>query len=164
MNGLVEATGTRYDGERRSGFLALAATHLMFKNALLTLTLATALGLGLTASAKADVIVAPTFDPSNQAALPDTTDYEGNFYDFSSTFRSGPSSAISRSRSRKAAMITGRHHLRHLRKPDYNSNTAPSDYFIATDGETAIKVAGCDSAQPTAIPATSTDLLRGRSH
>src|SRR5271165_2068878 len=38
----------------------------------------------------ADIIVAPTFNASNQAASPDTTDYEGNFYDFSSTFPSNP--------------------------------------------------------------------------
>lgn len=31
--------------------------------------------------AQADVIVTPTFDPSNQAAPPDTTDYEGMFFD-----------------------------------------------------------------------------------
>ncbi|HEY3827437.1 MAG TPA: hypothetical protein VGL82_22950 [Bryobacteraceae bacterium] len=37
--------------------------------------------LGLTASARADISVQPTFDASNQAALPDTTDYEGNFFD-----------------------------------------------------------------------------------
>ena len=30
-----------------------------------------------------EVIVQPTFDASNQAQAPDTTDYEGNFYDFS---------------------------------------------------------------------------------
>jgi hypothetical protein len=34
----------------------------------------------------ADIIVQPTFDPSNQALPPDTTDYEGNVYDFFSTF------------------------------------------------------------------------------
>ena len=42
--------------------------------------------LSLAVTAQADIMVAPTFDPSNQAAPPDTTDYEGIFYDFSSTF------------------------------------------------------------------------------
>ncbi len=46
--------------------------------------------LGCASFAHADIIVAPTFDPSNQAAPPDTTDYEGNFYDFSSTFPPDP--------------------------------------------------------------------------
>jgi hypothetical protein len=62
----------------------------MLKSALLTFTLATTLGLGFTASAKADLIVVPTFDPSNQAAPPDATDYEGNYYDLSSTFPPNP--------------------------------------------------------------------------
>jgi len=46
--------------------------------------------LGCASLAHADIIVTPTFDPSNQAAPPDTTDYEGNFYDFSSTFPPDP--------------------------------------------------------------------------
>lgn len=46
--------------------------------------------LGCASFAQADIIVAPTFDPSNQAASPDMTDYEGNFYDFSSTFPPNP--------------------------------------------------------------------------
>jgi hypothetical protein len=37
-----------------------------------------------------DMIVTPTFDVSNQAQPPDSTDYEGNFYDFFSTFPSNP--------------------------------------------------------------------------
>ena len=71
-------------------FPALAATHPMLKNTLLTFILATAIGLGVTASAKADIIVTPVFDSSNQATFPDTTDYEGNFYDLSSTFPPNP--------------------------------------------------------------------------
>lgn len=39
------------------------------------------LALGGASLAHADIIVAPTFDPSNQAAPPDTTDYEGMFFD-----------------------------------------------------------------------------------
>jgi hypothetical protein len=42
--------------------------------------------LGCASLAHADLIVTPTFDSSNQAAPPDTSDYEGNFYDFFSTF------------------------------------------------------------------------------
>jgi len=49
--------------------------------------------LGVSATAKASsIIISPTFGPSNQTAPPDTTDYEGLFYDFSSTF---PPSSIS---------------------------------------------------------------------
>lgn len=39
------------------------------------------LALGWASLAQADIIVAPTFDPSNQVSPPDTTDYEGNFFD-----------------------------------------------------------------------------------
>jgi len=46
--------------------------------------------LGGVSFAYAHIIVAPIFDPSNQAAPPDTTDYEGNYYDFSSTFPPDP--------------------------------------------------------------------------
>ena len=37
--------------------------------------------LGFASLAQADILVPPTFDSSNQAAPPDTTDYEGNFFD-----------------------------------------------------------------------------------
>lgn len=52
-----------------------------------------ALGCASLAQADIDIIVAPTFDSSDQALLdtpPDTTDYEGNFYDFISTFPPDP--------------------------------------------------------------------------
>jgi len=49
-----------------------------------------ALGCASLAQADIDIVVAPTFDSSNQAAPPDTTDYEGNFYDFVSTFPPNP--------------------------------------------------------------------------
>lgn len=42
------------------------------------------LALGWASLAQADIIVTPTFDASNQAASPDTSDYEGNFFDGSS--------------------------------------------------------------------------------
>ena len=44
--------------------------------------------LGWASLAHADIVVTPNFSSSNQA--PDTTDYEGNFYDFSSTFPPNP--------------------------------------------------------------------------
>ena len=37
--------------------------------------------LGFASLAQGDILVTPTFDSSNQAAPPDTTDYEGNFFD-----------------------------------------------------------------------------------
>jgi PEP-CTERM motif len=46
--------------------------------------------LGCATFAQADIIVAATFNASNQAAPPDTTDYEGQFYDFASTFPANP--------------------------------------------------------------------------
>ena len=52
--------------------------------------LAAALVVGCASFAQADIIVPPTFAASNQAAPPDTTDYEGNFYDFSTSVPPGP--------------------------------------------------------------------------
>jgi hypothetical protein len=40
--------------------------------------------------AQADLIVQPTFSASNTTPLPDTSDYEGVFYDFFSTFPPNP--------------------------------------------------------------------------
>jgi hypothetical protein len=48
-------------------------------NTFASVVLLTACGI-----ARADIVVAPTFDISNQAAPPDTIDYEGNFFDGSS--------------------------------------------------------------------------------
>ena len=42
------------------------------------------MALGWASLAQADIIVTPTFDASNQVSPPDTTDYEGNFFDGSS--------------------------------------------------------------------------------
>lgn len=55
---------------------------------LLRLFLLVCFALGFSSFARADVtiVVPPTFSSSNQAQPPDTTDYEGSFYDFSSTF------------------------------------------------------------------------------
>jgi hypothetical protein len=46
--------------------------------------------LGWASFAHADIVVPPNFAPSNQAQPPDTTDYEGIFYDFASTFPPNP--------------------------------------------------------------------------
>lgn len=48
------------------------------------------LAFGWASFAHADIVVTPNFSSSNQAQPPDTTDYEGNFYDFSSTFPPNP--------------------------------------------------------------------------
>lgn len=56
----------------------------MFKSTASVLILSLSLFVGLSGNAKAgefDITVQPTFDISNQAASPDTTDYEGNFFD-----------------------------------------------------------------------------------
>lgn len=37
--------------------------------------------LAASGTARADIVATLNFDPSNQAAPPDTTDYEGNFFD-----------------------------------------------------------------------------------
>lgn len=41
----------------------------------------TCFAFGCASLAHADIIVTPVFDSSNQAAPPDTSDYEGNFFD-----------------------------------------------------------------------------------
>lgn len=46
--------------------------------------------LGWASFAHADIVVQPNFASSNQAQPPDTTDYEGAFYDFVSTFPPNP--------------------------------------------------------------------------
>src|ERR1700733_12788876 len=59
----------------------------MLKSTALAALSFTALILTLSASAQAGVIiVSPTFGASNQTAPPDTTDYEGIFYDGTETF------------------------------------------------------------------------------
>ena len=121
----------------------------MTRNILLTFTLATALGLGLTASAKADIIVAPVFDPSNQAAPPDTTDYEGNFYDFSSTFPPNPITIGTFTFSIPTGeVITGATISGTFGDPNLGF-TSLTDLFV--DGGT-IEVGNCDStSDPCAI-------------
>jgi len=103
--------------------------------------------LGCASFAHADIIVAPTFDPSNQAAPPDTTDYEGNFFDGSSapyditigTFNF----TIPAGEHVVDATISGTF-------GDVNSSTtALTDLFV--DGG-SIQVAACDD--PTAACAT----------
>jgi hypothetical protein len=93
--------------------------------------------LGWASLAQADIIVAPTFDGSNQVSPPDTTDYEGNFFDGSSapyditigTFNF----TIPAGDQAVGATISGTF-------GDVNiSTSAVADLFV--DG---IKVAGCD--------------------
>lgn len=49
--------------------------------------LLTCLALSVASFGKADsILVTPTFSSSNQTAPPDTSDYEGIFYDFATTF------------------------------------------------------------------------------
>ena len=123
----------------------------MTRNTLLTCVLASALGLGLTASAKAGtvgIVVAPTFDPSNQAALPDTTDYEGNFYDLSSTFPPDPITigtfafSIPQGDLITGATISGTFGDQNI------PVTALTDLFVAG----TLEVGGCDS---TSAPCAS---------
>jgi hypothetical protein len=59
----------------------------MLKSTASALIFSASLFVALSGAARAeDVIVLPTFDASNQTSLPDLTDYEGVFYDGSSTF------------------------------------------------------------------------------
>jgi hypothetical protein len=53
-------------------------------------TIVASLGLAVTAQA-GDIVVGPTFGASNQTAPPDTTDYEGIFYDGTETLPSSVS-------------------------------------------------------------------------
>lgn len=131
----------------------------MTRNALVTFVLATAFGLGLTASAKAATIiaiVAPTFDPSNQAAPPDTTDYEGNFYDFSGTFPPNPITigtftfSIPKGDIITGATISGTFGDQNI------PVTALTDLFV--DG--TLEVGACDStSNPCAAGTTDGSLL-----
>jgi hypothetical protein len=96
--------------------------------------------LGCASLAQADIIVTPTFDSSNQAAPPDTTDYEGNFYDFSTTFPPDPITIgtftfiIPTNDVVTGATISGTFGDQNI------PVTAVTDLFV--DG---IDVAGCDS-------------------
>jgi hypothetical protein len=58
----------------------------MIKQTIATVFFSIVASFGLTVPAQAGVVVSPTFGASNQTAPPDTTDYEGIFYDGSSTF------------------------------------------------------------------------------
>lgn len=102
--------------------------------------------------ARADNIIAPTFDPSNQTAPPDTSDYEGNFYDFMTSFPPEPITigtfnfTIPTGFFVTSATISGTF-------GDVNiPSTALADLFV--DGGT-VKVGGCDD--PMAACATNMD-------
>jgi hypothetical protein len=98
------------------------------------------LALGWASLAQADIIVTPTFDASNQVSPPDTTDYEGNFFDGSAapyditigTFNF----TIPAGNQVSGATISGTF-------GDVNlSTTALADLFVDAGN---INVAGCDS-------------------
>jgi hypothetical protein len=148
----------------------------MIKHTIPVLIFSMAASLGLTVTAQAGLIaVHPTFGPSNQTALPDTTDYEGIFYDGTETFPLPSISigtfnfTIPTGESVIGASISGIF-------GDVNSNnvTALTDLFV--DGGT-IEVGECDiesdgvtyppcadgtadgSAVPWSYTFSSTDLL-----
>lgn len=59
----------------------------MTKQTIATAIISLAVSLGTTVTAQAaNIVLNPTFDASNQTSPPDTTDYEGIFYDGSTTF------------------------------------------------------------------------------
>ncbi len=104
--------------------------------------LAACFALGWASIAHADISVTPVFNPSNQVQPPDTTDYEGIFYDFSSTFPPGPipiatfNFTIPAGYYVTAATISGTFGDQNI------PVTALTDLFV--NGNTA--VGGCDSA------------------
>ena len=53
----------------------------MLKSIASAIIFSAALAVGFSVQAKADIVVGPNFDVSNQTAPPDTADYEGIYYD-----------------------------------------------------------------------------------
>jgi hypothetical protein len=65
------------------------------KQTLVAVFTVTVVSLGVSATASANpILVTPTFAPSNQTQPPDTTDYEGIFYDFQTEFPPTPNFPI----------------------------------------------------------------------
>lgn len=122
----------------------------MKKQTVSAVILSVAAALALAGNARADDIsVTPTFDASNQAAAPDTTDYEGIFYDDYTTFP--PSSitigtfdfTVPTGESVISATISGTF-------GDVNEGiTALADLYV---GGGTIQVAGCDLNQDSSYP------------
>jgi len=112
-------------------------------------------------TAQAGILVTPTFDSSNQAAPPDTTDYEGIFYDFSSMFP--PSSitigtftfVIPTGDIVTGATISGTFGDQNI------PVTALTDLFV-DDGN--INVAGCDDPSAACAAGTLDGSLVSWSH
>lgn len=112
--------------------------------------------LGWASLAQADIIVGPSFDSSNQAMPPDTTDYEGQFFDgtaapyainigtFLFTIPTG-------------YVVTGATISGTFGDVNY-STTALADLFV--DNGT-IKVGGCDLKANGSYPACFTGTLNG---
>lgn len=109
-------------------------------------------------AARADIVVSPTFDLSNQALPPDTTDYEGNFFDGSSapyditigtfTFKIPTGDIVT------GATISGTF-------GDVNfSSTALTDLFV----NNGIQVAGCDDFGDPCFTGTIDGSLVAWSH
>jgi hypothetical protein len=118
------------------------------------------LALGCASFAQAnDIIVTPTFSSSNQALPPDTSDYEGNFYDFSSTF---PPSSISIGNF-IFTIPTGVHVISATISGTFgdvnNSATALADLYVLNGG---IEVGECDSSMGgTVFPPCATGTVNG---
>jgi hypothetical protein len=116
--------------------------------------------LGWASFAHADIVVTPNFSSSNQA--PDTTDYEGNFYDFSSTFPPNPISigtftfTIPSGEKVIGATISGTFGDGNI--PD----TALTDLYVLNG---AIEVGACTStSDPCAAPSALNGPLAPWSH
>lgn len=112
--------------------------------------------LGCASFAYADIIVTPTFDSSNQAAPPDTTDYEGNFYDFFTTFPPDPITIGTFNVTIPAGdVVTGATISGTFGDVNYSS-TALVDLFL-----NGVSVGGCDQNMDGSYPpcATGSDPL-----
>jgi hypothetical protein len=117
--------------------------------------------LGWASFAHADIVVTPTFASSNQAQLPDVTDYEGSFYDFSSTFPPNPiliggfNFAIPGWEHVTGATISGTFGDQNI------PVTALTDLFVLNG---TIQVAGCDSTSAPCAAGTLDGSLAPWSH
>jgi hypothetical protein len=131
----------------------------MTKTTVAALILSAALFVGLSAPANAGTIIAgATFSASNQAAPPDTSDYEGIFYDGSSTFPPPSISigafhfTIPTGDSVTSATVSGTF-------GDVNIPvTGLADLFVL--GGT-IKVGGCDINPDSSYPPCATGTVDG---
>lgn len=131
----------------------------MTKQTITTLALTIALSLSMAVGARASQLtVSPTFDISNQAALPDTTDYEGIFYDDSTSFPP-PSITIG---AFNFIIPTGQHVLGATISGTFGDvnipNSALTDLFVL--GGT-IQVGACDLNPDTSYPPCAAGTIDG---